>query len=721
MAPRSSLSLVLLLLFAPATYAGVDVSAPPAALAVTAKAGAIASNGNGFLAVFTRDYTTWSSGLVALDRNGERVNEIANFASHGTAFVAPLGDHYLLSSASANDSGHLAIVSPSAEIVGDWKVEGLPPAPYGEPYEIYTTRSGNLVLLVNRPGNTGYLVSGSGELLRTLGLQPTTAIAADTDRFHLIHVNHLQNGDLVVEAVDASGPSGAPLILERRAAGRRPVAAVMGDRLVIAWERRLYVNQPAHGDQSLEVFTSVVSPAGVVEEERRLTVIEPGFPTLVSLTTTGGEAILVTSRGTQVFAVPIDRDGRTLSAPVQVSGITSAAAAASNGERVVVHGTDVQAVGSKSMAVSFAATDPSLQRAVPTSITRAAQLSPQVAGDGVESLVVWREATAAGDALKARRVSPVHGPLGETITIARTDGKFGEHHAVAAGGGMYLVVWHLWQQIYAARVTTGGLLLDAEPFLVADVADFPRYLPVLPRAASDGSRFLVTWGSRDGAIVSTSGDVQAVADLVERQLGLSIPFRIIDLGWDGTSYVVLFAQTWAILPDRTPSSVLAKRVSAQGRAIPQTTVHIADVVSLAAACLASGPAGSLVTFADRGIHLDAESLAPGPSFPIVQSFDTIPKAQFDGRDFVFAVCKSPPKYVVNRVTAGSTSVRRFIIPADADLAVGAPIQVAVTVDGTAAVITQELHADGREIPVERIVMYLHEEMFRDVRRRSAGR
>jgi large repetitive protein len=131
-------------------------------------------------------------------------------------------------------------------------------------------------------------------------------------------------------------------------------------------------------------------------------------------------------------------------------------------------------------------------------ITQAAndQLCPALAFDGANFLVVWQD--YRGDSgysdVYGARVTPggtVLDPEGFAVSQARYDqGK----PAVGFDGANFLAVWEdyrrgTYSDIYGARVTPGGAVLDGDGIVITEATKY-QYAPVL---AFDGSSFLVTW------------------------------------------------------------------------------------------------------------------------------------------------------------------------------------------------------------------------------------
>jgi hypothetical protein len=131
-------------------------------------------------------------------------------------------------------------------------------------------------------------------------------------------------------------------------------------------------------------------------------------------------------------------------------------------------------------------------------LTEGDQRWPAVAFGKDTYLVVWQEGAAyAGEkdtAICAARISADGKPLdARTITVCPARG-FQIYPAVAFDGTNFVVAWQDYRSgkdwdVYAARVSPDGKLLDAEGIAVADAPGNQVY----PALASDGKRCFMVW------------------------------------------------------------------------------------------------------------------------------------------------------------------------------------------------------------------------------------
>lgn len=142
--------------------------------------------------------------------------------------------------------------------------------------------------------------------------------------------------------------------------------------------------------------------------------------------------------------------------------------------------------------------------------------SPALAWNGAHYLVSWEQRAPLGvAAVRARRLD-AHGSIVNADAIEVAPG-FGDQRAptVAAGPGGWLVAWQDGRSIFAWDVYgafidgSGGR--DGAAFAVGDAPNDQTE----PRAASDGSRYLVTWRAATGGCGEDAGCSAAVDPFCE--------------------------------------------------------------------------------------------------------------------------------------------------------------------------------------------------------------
>ena len=125
------------------------------------------------------------------------------------------------------------------------------------------------------------------------------------------------------------------------------------------------------------------------------------------------------------------------------------------------------------------------------------QISPSIAFDGTNYLVVWEDfrnpASPYSDVYGARvnRAGIVLDPGGIAISTAP---YWKSHPSIAFDGTNYLVVWQDYRSgsdwnIYGSRINQSGTVLDPSGIAISTAANWQRY----PSVAFDGSNYLVVW------------------------------------------------------------------------------------------------------------------------------------------------------------------------------------------------------------------------------------
>ncbi|NPV13775.1 hypothetical protein HPY86_02450 [candidate division WOR-3 bacterium] len=235
-----------------------------------------------------------------------------------------------------------------------------------------------------------------------------------------------------------------------------------------------------------------------------------------------------------------------------------------------------------------------------TSITRALlpfyELAPAIASDGTNSLVVWMDSRKSFYSywpdIFGARLSPSGTLLDpqsfEILSIAR---HWLYYPAVAFDGTNYLVVWedgrHAgWADIYGARVTCDGVVLDSAGFPICTAPDSQK----APAVAFDGTNYLVVWADPRFGISDIYGARVTPEGVVLDPAGIPISTApnwqgTPSIAFDGRNYFVVWADFRNGLPQ-----IYGTRVTPEGAVLDTSGIPISTVpyAQLEPACAFDG-------------------------------------------------------------------------------------------------------------------------------------
>jgi N-acetylneuraminic acid mutarotase/phosphoribosylformylglycinamidine (FGAM) synthase PurS component len=327
--------------------------------------------------------------------------------------------------------------------------------------------------------------------------------------------------------------------------------------------------------------------------------------------------------------------------------------------------------------------------------------------DGTNYLVVWeddRSGIGTGQIYGAR-VS-VGGSVLDPAAIAISTVSNGQWcPATAFGGTNYLVVWETDYDIYGSRVSVEGGVLDPGRVTISTVANSQNSAAI----AFDGTNYLVVWeddrsGDWDiyGTRVSAGGSVLdpsgiAISTAAQDQFSPAIAF-------DGTNYLVVWADTRR--GNGTPN-IYGARVSVGGSVLDTAGIVISPVPGdMYGPAIAFDGTNYLVVWEDYGdyerIHgarvsvggsvLDPASIVISPR----GCANTLPAIAFDGTNYLVVwqgQCGSHVYYVYGaRVSVGGS----VLDPARIGIstAEGYQMSPAIAFDGTNYLVTWQDRRSG---------------------------
>ncbi|MCK4941772.1 hypothetical protein KAS45_06720, partial [candidate division WOR-3 bacterium] len=212
------------------------------------------------------------------------------------------------------------------------------------------------------------------------------------------------------------------------------------------------------------------------------------------------------------------------------------------------------------------------------------QALPVVAFDGTNYLVVWEDERSFSPAcdIYGARVSisgAVLDPAGIAIAVDYMADQL--HPAVAFDGVNFFVVWRDQRSgagdIYGARVSQSGTVLDPTGILITPNANYQNN----PDIAFDGTNYLVVWSDyRNGVDYDIYGARVTQAGTVVDPGGFTISTSSSDqhspeIAFDGTSYLVV----WEDYRNGVDCDIYGARVTQSGNVLDTSGIAISTVAT----------------------------------------------------------------------------------------------------------------------------------------------
>ena len=535
---------------------GAGVVSDPNGIALSpvgASAPAVAPNGSGYLVVWTDGRNIANTGL---DIYGARVNGAGQVLDAGGFPISQATGDQFSPAATANGTGSFVVwqdgrsVDTGPDIYGARvtssggvsDAKGIPistAAGAQASPAIGFNGADFLVVWTDQRGGGDFNIYGArvtpaGGVLDTSGVPISTVnggeffpkVAASGTNFLVVWEDYRNAG---VGFVDIYGArvNGAGTVLDR---GGFPIGTGSGDRhtpavasAVPALSDYLVVWQDSRnlGTSGQDIYGARVTTTGAVTDP-------DGFP--VSTAPDDQSTPVLAFNGSQYLVAWTDArntdldiygalvtTGAAVSPPAGFVISTGSSgeqrpATASNGTNYLVVWQDYRngaTTGADLYGVRVSTAGAVLDiSAIPICTAASDQISPAVATDGTNYLVVWEDyrnaATTGADIYGARITADgtVQDANGIPISTAASDQLT---PAVAGSGGAYLVVWqdgrnlaNSGTDIYGSRVSRAGAVLDASgiPICTANAAQYSAAV------AFNGNHFLVVWSDERNMAVS---------------------------------------------------------------------------------------------------------------------------------------------------------------------------------------------------------------------------
>lgn len=360
-------------------------------------------------------------------------------------------------------------------------------------------------------------------------------------------------GSRVSTSAEVLDPAGLKLTA-RTEIELSPTIAYDGLSYVIAWE-------DMNGSTAkTDIFCVRVSPDGAVRDPSGLPVCtDPGHQHTPSIATDGINSFILwedarRTSWSDIYAARVNQQGEVLDPDgFRLSGAANdqqTPAPAFDGTNYLVvwadnRNGDYDIFGTR-VNSSGVPLDPGR---IAISVAPSDQLKPAVAFDGTNYLVTWEDYRGANAPdIYAARVTKSGAVLDPSGIVVSSQDSEQVAPDVAFDGTNYLVVWQddragiHWDDIYGARITPAGAVLDADGLLICSAMQWQ----VKPSVAFDGTNYLVVWEDHcdldtadiRGARVSRQGslvDAQPlhIADAPGNQLNPRV-------AWNGSCYLVVW-------------------------------------------------------------------------------------------------------------------------------------------------------------------------------------
>ncbi|MDY7229175.1 Ig-like domain-containing protein [Hyalangium rubrum] len=502
-----------------------------------------------------------------------------------------------------------------------------------------------------RVSRTGALVGSRITVCNTTSNQSNAALGFDGTNYLVVwQDDRAGNDDLYGTRISTLGtvldpPSGLALITTSTAQGN-PTVAFNGLSYFIAWNEF-----STQGD----IFGARITTSGSVLDPSGLALIQAtANQTHPKLLRRGNEYLLTWQDFRlgqwDIYAARVNFTGASIDGqgfPIYTgAGNQTGPVTAANSTGSLIAWTDAQALDIRGARLNSTRTvlDPS---GLTISTAPNSQVAPAMAFDGTNYLVTWHDNRDGEFNLYGVRVSSdgtVLDPSGFVISNALSHQRY---PAVSFDGTNYLVVWEDSRasplDIYGARVSPAGTVLDPNGFLIFDGANWQEQ----PAVAFDGTNHLVVWESVSGSIVVIRATRISPAGVVLDPTGITLgtsPQSRYDpkLAFDGTNYLVV----WSDYRDAPYFDIYGTRVSPAGAVLDPTGILFAGGTdSQRNPALAFDGTHYLVVWGDhRGWNLFAQRFTPAGTspdaapIPLSQAAQTqyYPSVTYDGTEFVIA-------------------------------------------------------------------------------------
>jgi hypothetical protein len=382
-----------------------------------------------------------------------------------------------------------------------------------------------------RVTSAGAVVDASGFAISTaLQSQDTPSVASNGTDYLVVwgDARLAKAGNIFGARVTGTGTvvDGSEFAISTPSSGQtRPSVVFNGTDFYVAWQ---------DARSSLDIYGARVTTTGEVLDPSGVVLSTAANGQLFPEVASNGTDYLVVWSGHRqrdnsaaIFGVRVSGAGEVLDASgleISPAGNHLFHKVASNGKDYLVVWEDVTELDSRIMGarVTGAGAILDAQGLVLSAPTVQSSRTPSVASNGTDYLVVWnaRPGETLLSTISGTRVTSAGAVLEASGLAISGPPALVEAPAVASNGTDYLVVWQDYRNdnsdIYGARVTSAGAVLETSGFVITTAVDTQRD----PAVASNGTDYFVAWGdfrrssasdvygarvSREGAVLDPSG------------------------------------------------------------------------------------------------------------------------------------------------------------------------------------------------------------------------
>jgi hypothetical protein len=332
---------------------------------------------------------------------------------------------------------------------------------------------------------------------------------------------------------------------------------------------------------------------------------------------------------------------------------------------------------------------------IPISTAYRSQLSPAIAWDGTDYLVVWQDRRNGNlnDDVYGARVSATDGVVLDTAGLAISTAAGGQTYpAVAWDGQAFLVAWQdtrngTLPDVYGARVTAAGVPRDAGGFLVSGSPTSERNVAI---ASPGAGSFLVVYDALDPrpsygitrvkarsvTFMAPVAGAQAVSTSVDAPLAITLTAT--DADGDPLTYAIATQPAHGTLTGTGASRTYAPAAGWTGS--DSFTFTASDGIATSAPATVS----ITVTAVNAAPVADAQSVTTAEDTPVAI---TLTATDADGNPLTYAIATEPAHGTLTGTgasrtyapAAGYSGPDAFTFTASDGIATSAAATVSITV------------------------------------------